>query len=219
VGGVFKKLQLLGAVIGALMLALAAPAGAATVAGTNIVNSLGTIVNNSGTQNFAPGDLTDGVDGINGAFYDNGKHYFDYIFSFSLPAEGSVSITGDQTAGTNVLDFHAALFRSSPAGTDLLVGSSPNKFISLTDTTDRVSEDETSGGTTNLTSLIIGPGTYYLRLFGTIAGVSDNSVLTSLSGTITATPIPAGLPLFVTALGALGFIARRRKTAATTAAV
>ncbi|MES1179653.1 MAG: VPLPA-CTERM sorting domain-containing protein, partial [Hyphomicrobium sp.] len=108
---------------------------------------------------------------------------------------------------------------SSPAGSDLLVGSSPNKFIFLTDTTGLVSEDETSGGTTNLTSLIIGPGTYYLRLFGTIAGVSDNSVLTSLNGTITATPIPAGLPLFVTALGALGFMARRRRTAVPTAAV
>jgi hypothetical protein len=130
-----------------------------------------------------------------------------------------VTITGDQTAGTNVLDFHAALFSSSPAGSDLLVGSSPNKFIFLTDTTGLVSEDETSGGTTNLTSLIIGPGTYYLRLFGTIAGVSDNSVLTSLNGTITATPIPAGLPLFVTALGALGFMARRRRAAAPTAAV
>ena len=205
------KLKLFGAVIGALMLAAAAPAGAATVNGTSIVNSLGTIIPNGTPTNFAPADLTNGVDGINGDFYDNGKHYFDYVFSFSLPVDANVQLSADQTAGTNVLDFHAALFSSSPAGTDLTVGASPNKFISLFDTTGLLSEDETSGATTNLTALNIGPGTYYLRLFGTIAGVGNNSFLTGLSGTIAATPIPAGLPLFGTALGVMGFMAWRRK--------
>jgi len=213
------KLKLFGALIGALMLAVAVPAGAATVSGTSIVNSLGSIVPNTGTVNFAPADLTNGVDGINGDFYDNGKHYFDYIFSFSLPVDANVKIAADQTAGTNVLDFHAALFSSDPSSTDLLVGASPNKFIFLTDTTGLLSEDETSGGTVNLQALNIGPGTYYLRLFGTIAGVSANSVLTSLNGTITATPIPAGLPLLMTSLGVIGFMGWRRKSAAPTAAL
>ncbi|HVT51339.1 MAG TPA: hypothetical protein VHE77_07220 [Dongiaceae bacterium] len=212
------KLKFFGALVGAAMLALAAPAGAATVSGTNIVNALGTITPKAPATGFSPSDLTNGVDGINGADYTNGKHYFDYVFSFSLPVDANVKITGDQTAGTNVLDFHAALFSSSPVGTDLLVGSSPNKFISLTDTTNLLSEDETSGGTTYLTSLNIGPGTYYLRLFGTIAGSSANSVLTSLHGTVAATPVPASLLLLMTSLGAMGFMVWRRPVPAGNAA-
>jgi hypothetical protein len=213
------KLKFFAALVGAAMLALSVPAGAATVSGTNIVNALGSIEPNGTVNNFAPADLTNGVDGINGDFYTSGKHYFDYVFSFTLPVDANVKIAADQTAGTNVLDFHAALFSSNPAGTDLTVGAAPDKFISLFNTTGLLSQDETSGGTTNLTALNIGPGTYYLRLFGTIAGVSANSVLTSLNGTITATPIPAGLPLLMTSLGVMGFMVWRRKSPASGAAI
>jgi len=211
------KLKLFGALIGALMLAAAAPAGAATVSGTSIINALGSIATDGTVNNFAPADLTNGVDGINGASYTNGKTYFDYIFSFSLPVDGVVNIGASETAGTNVLDFHAALFSSSPAGTDLLVGSSPYKFVFLNNTTGLLSENETSGGPVSLLTSNIGPGTYYLRLFGTIAGSGNNSFLTGLNGTITATPIPAGLSLLVTSLGVMGFVGWRRKAVAPTA--
>jgi len=212
------KLKLFGALIGAFMLAAAAPAGAATVTGTSIVNNIGNItpMPNLAPIPFSPASLSDG---INGAAYVMGKHYFDYVFSFTLLDDGKVTITGDATAGTNVLNFHTALFSSDPSGTNLLVGASPNKNIFLNNTTGLISEDITKGDPTNIGPLILDPGTYYIRMFGVIAGVSANSKLTSISGTITATPIPAGLPLLMTSLGVMGFMVWRRKSAAPTAAL
>jgi len=213
------KLKLFGALIGALMLAVAAPAGAATVTGTSIVNPGGSVSAGDPALNFSATDLTNGVEGINGASFDNGKRYYDYIFSFTLNSAADVSLTSSATAGTNVLDGHAALFSSSPAGTDLLLAS----LVDLTDTTGLLTAGN-SAGNPNLNSLDainLAAGTYYLRLFGVIAGNSNiNSHLTALAGTFTAvaaTPIPAALPLFASALGLFGFMGWRRKAAITAA--
>ena len=58
------------------------------------------------------------------------------------------------------------------------------------------------------------PGTYFFELTGTAA---DN---TNYGGTIgvTATPLPAALPLFVSGLGALGFAGLRKRKKAKLAA-
>ena len=207
------KLKLFGAFIGAAMLALAAPAGAATVTGTSIVNDLGTV---SGSTNFQPASLANGVNGINGNDNTSGQQYFDYIFKFTLGGASNVSITTNPTVGTNLKDYHSALFNTSPAGTALVPGSNGltialNSFTGL----------QSLSGTT-LTKFL-SAGTYYLRLFGVAAGNSaKNSVLTSLTGninaTVAATPIPPALLLFGTALGGLGFMARRRKASTGSAA-
>ena len=212
------KLTFWSALVGAAMLALAAPAGAATVTGTSIVNANGAV------QNFAVTNFADGAQGTDGAFLENGKHYFDYIYSFTVTGPADVAVSASADSGTNLLDWHAALFSGSPASTDLLVGSNPGPLIDLTDTTGLLTAGSTSGnGSTNtLNALNLASGTYYLRLFGVTAGVSANSILTALSGSFTATavaatPIPAALPLLGTALGLFGFLGWRRKAA--TAAV
>jgi hypothetical protein len=210
------KLTIWSALVGAVMLALSAPASAATVTGTSIVNSGGAIAGGDPALNFGVTDFTNGAEGFNGASFDNGKRYFDYVFSFSLTGPADVSASAAATAGTNVLEYHAALFSSSPAGTDLVVGHNPDPLTGLTETTGLLTTTSTSGnGSTNaLSALSLATGTYYLRLFGVIAGNSNiNSHLTALAGTLTAvaaTPIPAALPLFVSALSLIGFMGWRR---------
>jgi hypothetical protein len=218
------KLTFLGALIGAVLLAAAAPAGAATVPGTTIINSAGSVAGGDPALNFSATNLTNGVQGINGADFDNGKRYFDYTFSFALTGPANVSTSAAATAGTNVLEYHAALFSSSPSGTALVVGHNPDPLTGLTDTTGLLTTASTSGnGSTNtLNALNLASGTYYLRLFGVIAGNSNiNSLLTGLSGSVTAvaaTPIPAALPLFASAMGLFGFMGWRRKAAMSAAA-
>jgi len=205
------KLTLFGAVIGAAMLALAVPAGAVTVTGTGIVNSAG-----AAPLNFSATNLADGAEGINGADFDNGKHYYDYIYSFTLGSAADVSAGATATAGTNVLESHLALFSSSPANTDLDVGQNPGPLTSLTDTSGLLATISSTGNSVlnTLTAANLAAGTYFLRVFGVIAGNSDpNSHLTALNGTVTATPIPAALPLFATALGLFGWLGWRRKAA------
>src|SRR5262245_52688034 len=110
------------ALMGVVMLAFAAPAGAATVAGTGIVNSAGSVAAGDPALGFSVTDLSDGAEGINGASFDNGKRYYDYLFSFTLSSAADVIAGATATAGTNVLESHAALFSSSPANTSLNVG-------------------------------------------------------------------------------------------------
>ena len=210
------KLKLLGTLLGVAILALAAPVSAATVTGTSVVNSAG-----NPPLSFSATDLSNGVQGINGADFDNGKRYYDYIYSFTLGSAADVSAGATATAGTNVLESHLALFSSSPASTDLDVGHNPGPLTSLTDTSGLLATISSSGnGVLNtLTAANLAAGTYFLRIFGVIAGNSDpNSHLIALNGTVAATPSPAALPLFATALGLFGYLGWRRKAAGSAAA-
>jgi hypothetical protein len=59
-------------------------------------------------------------------------------------------------------------------------------------------------------------GTYFLRVFGILDPSATELALSATISTTVAvatTPIPAGLPLFLTALGGLGLAARRRARA------
>jgi hypothetical protein len=210
------KRNIFGALILGAILALSAPAGAATVTGTSVVNSAGSLGIGDPALDFG---ITDpATQGIDNSHFDNGKRYYDYIFSFTLNTTADVTAGSTATAGTNVLESHMALFSSSPANTDLNVGHNPNPLTSLADTSGLLGE--TSHGPANsilntLTAANLASGTYFLRMFGVIAGNSEiNSRLVALNGTVAATPIPATLPLFATALGLFGYLGRRRKAAA-----
>ena len=207
------KRKILGALIASVMLAFAAPAGAATVSGSGVVNSAGAVSLGDPALNFSVTDpATQGIDNGN---FDNGKRYYDYIFSFTLNAAADVIASSTATAGTNVLESHMALFSGSPAGTDLNVGHNPDPLTSLADTSGLLAQ--ASHGPANsvlnaLTAANLAAGTYFLRMFGVIAGNSEiNSHLVALNGSVAATPIPAALPLFATALGLFGTLGWRRK--------
>jgi len=209
------KLKFLGALVGAVLFALAAPASAAPVDGSTFVIPGGSVTTGGSALDFA---VTDFSKGVNGADFTNGDRYFDYIFSFTVTGPADVSISTNAKAGTNIFDFQTALFSSSPAGTQLEPASKPGHQIALVSPSNPLA----TGGTT-LNALNLADGTYYLRLFGVITGNSDkNSLLKSLGGsftaTVAATPIPAALPLFASALGLVGFLGWRRKTALSAAA-
>jgi hypothetical protein len=60
-------------------------------------------------------------------------------------------------------------------------------------------------------------GTYFLRVFGILDPSATELALSatiSTSLSVATAPIPAALPLFLTAIGGLGFLARRRKVIA-----
>jgi hypothetical protein len=61
-------------------------------------------------------------------------------------------------------------------------------------------------------------GTYFLRVFGILDPSATELALSATISTtvgVATTPIPAALPLFLSAIGGLGFMARRRKAIAT----
>jgi hypothetical protein len=205
------KLTFVSALVGAVMLALAAPASATTVTGTSSVNALGSFTGDA-TLNFGAG-----ATGINVNSFGGGKTFYDYIFSFTLSGSSDVTISAIATPNGNFHfdDHFAALYDTSPAGTSLSDSTPP---ISSTNTGLKTLDG--SNGATPIT-LALGAGTYYLRLFGLLPGnINSGHALTSVAGTLTiaATPIPAALPLFGTALGLFGFMGWRRKTARAAAA-
>jgi len=213
------KLKWLGALIGALLLAAAAPAGATpvgvTVNGTTDITNLGAFAPGAPVLNFGSGAL-----GKNGETFGNGKTYFDYIFSFTLTGTSKVTIGTGVTSGSNILDFNAGLFNSSPVfgalpGGSALTMANPSDPLGLTNTSGLLTLGTVNGG--NLGTLTLTAGTYYLRLFGILPGnINAGHGLTGINSSLTvaATPIPAALPLFGTALGLMGFFGWRRKSTA-----
>ncbi len=216
------KLTIWGALVGAAMLMLAAPAGATTVTGTSTINSLGSIAAADPDLNFGAG-----ATGVNVASFGNGKTYYDYVFSFTLTDASDVTITTTATAnGAYAFNAYAALFDNSPISGQVPAGSSLTDAnpapLSLTNTAGLLTQGSTNGGA--LSTLSLAAGTYYLRLFGLLPGnINSGHALSAISGTIAATavattPIPAALPLFASALGLFGFMGWRRKSAAAAAA-
>ena len=68
--------------------------------------------------------------------------------------------------------------------------------------------------TVTLQSIVLGPGSYYLSIFGT--SESDVGVWNDYAGTIqfTATPLPTSLLMMLTALGGFGLLGWRRNNKA-----
>jgi hypothetical protein len=211
-GKIDMKLTFFGALVGAVMLALAAPASATTVTGTSSVNGLGAFTGDA-TLNFGAGATGTNVDAFGG-----GKGFYDYIFSFTLNQSADVTISATATANGNFNfdDHFAALFNTAQAGSAL---DDTNPPIGPTNGAGLLALDATNGATP--ISLALGAGTYYLRLFGLVPGNPNSGhALSAVAGTLTiaATPIPAALPLFGTALLLCGFMGWRRKTATAAAA-
>lgn len=216
------KLTFLGALFGAVMLALAAPANALTVTGTGTVNSLGSINPGDPTLNFGAG-----ATGINVNSFHTGDTFYDYVFSFTLTGATDVTIstTATPNGNFNFTEHYAALFNNSPISGQVPAGSSLTDAnaaaISLTNTAGLLSLGSNNGA---LGTMSLAAGTYYVRMFGLLVGnINSGHALTGVSGSIAAaavaaTPIPAALPLFASALGLFGFMGWRRKSAAAAAA-
>ena len=174
--------------------------------------------------------------------------YFDYLYKFTIQQDSYLSLEFGPTGGSNLSELHVMFYHDVapvPGDDDLFTGSTltdqytnpmhPNTnlidignnatFDSATST-----NNVSSGGTltlapayydsVNMTNvpLVSLAGEYWLRVFGTLDPSQTSVALAGKITAVAATPVPAALPLFLTAIGGLGFLARRRQKAAAVAA-
>jgi hypothetical protein len=202
-------IRLAGLALAGLMLSavLAMPAQATQFNFIGAVQDLGSL-NTPGTLNF----------GSSGASGNNNPNEVDYIYSFNLngPAKLTASAAG---SGTNFNELHAVLYSSDPSSNPLFTngdpgiigGASNTNLIDIGSLSDVVANSAAGGSSVSFTLASLASGSYFLRVFGAPA-----ELVSFFNGTITAAPVgnvplPAALPLMLTALGGLGLMARRRK--------
>jgi hypothetical protein len=146
---------------------------------------------------FAGGVGSSLVGATTSGFFD------DYVFTISGAAANSVTSTinlGDTLAinGLQVALFDYTAGQSVPISGPALVTGWSQAF------------DSNGVGTTIsvISPTTLAPGSYALEVRGTVAGTAGGSYSGTLN--LAPVPLPPGLPLFVTGLGALGFWGRRR---------
>jgi hypothetical protein len=93
----------------------------------------------------------------------------------------------------------------------MFAGVDPNLFYGLD-----INETNLFSDIDNLDSLTVSGQPGYLYFLQEEGGghILASTIINLTSVTISATPIPAALPLFATALGGLGFMLRRRREVA-----
>jgi hypothetical protein len=203
----------------------AGPAGAATLPGSGTTNSLGNIgIGGSVTVDTATST------GIAAGTYPAPRSYFDYIWTFDLTETATIDSTIFSTGGNNFDEFHAVLSDVDPKNTVLYYDHDPDMYkhfdnatppneipndnlIDIGKDTPFISAGSSNGNGVGVHLTSLAAGTYYLRLFGVSqdGSVGAFSGLLSATSAVAATPIPAALLLFITALGGLGFAGWRRK--------
>jgi hypothetical protein len=203
--------RLAGMALGVLMLSatLAPPASATQYDFSGTVKDIGSL-STPGTLNFSNV----------GASGNNNPNEVDYVFRFSL--SGPAKVTANVAAnGTDFNELHAVLYSSDPSSKPLFSngdpgiiggGANPN-LIDVGDLGDILGRNSASGNAVGLTLASLASGSYFLRVFGDPAELESFFIGTIAATPVGAVPIPAALPLFLTALGGLGFAARRRKAA------
>jgi hypothetical protein len=146
---------------------------------------------------FAGGVGSSLVGGTTSGFFD------DYVFTISGATANSVTSTinlGDTLAinGLQVALFNYTSGQSVPISGPALVTGWSTAFD--------------SGGVGTTISVIspttLAPGSYALEVRGTVAGTAGGSYSGTLN--LAPVPLPPGLPLFLSGLGALGLWGRRR---------
>jgi hypothetical protein len=172
--------------------------------------------------------------------------YFDYLFEFSISQNSYVTATVGPVGGSAFSEMHMMFYDATPTGPDENLYTGPDLDALYTDPANPnpnlidvgpAAHWSTAGSVGALPSgaaavleptgfdqatqtpyhLVSLSGTYFLRIFGILdPSASEFALAANISTTVAATPIPAALPLFLTALGGLGFAARRRRNAATT---
>ena len=196
-----------GAVAAVFALALPGSAAATEYGFTGVVQNLGNL-SNPGTLDF--GDS--GATGVN-----DGTH-FDYIYSFTLanPAKIDANVMAD---GGNFDELHAVLYNADPSGQGLFTNGDPGIVGGGTNTNlidigsfANFLTGGSGGNGAGVSLASLAAGSYYLRIFGVETGAVSHFLGQIVASSVTATtPIPAALPLFLSAIGALGFAARRRR--------
>lgn len=208
----------MGALGAAMILALAAPAHATQIDFTGAVHDFGALstpqtITFDETTATGSTPVTTTIDGTD---YD----HFDYIYSFTVTGPAKVEVSAGAAGSTPFSETHTIFYDSDPSGRPLFTHGDANEvnfptnpnLIDIGDFSGFLGGGSGSSGSgASLDSLVAGT-TYYLRIFGVLPTGGDGHFTGTLQTVaVAATPVPAALPLFATALGALGFAGRRRR--------
>ena len=124
-------------------------------------------------------------------------------FTFSLPANGG--------SGYSVTNFTLLPGLYNTVFTGLMLVSSPDGLVGTGDDNLVASSFSPGTGALNLTFGANTGGNYYLSVVGMTNGQQGGIYNGAIS--VTAVPEPETYAMFLAGLGALGFLARRRKNA------
>jgi hypothetical protein len=216
---------------------MSSPSAATTLAVTTQANGPYNLVGTDSVSVAAPPTL-----GSSGA--TSSGDYFDYLYEFSISQNSYVTATVGPVGGSAFSEMHMMFYDTTPSGPDENLYTGLDLDAQYTDPANpnpnlidvgSAAHWTTAGSVGNLPSgaaavleptgfdqatqtpyhLVSLSGTYWLRVFGILdPSATEFALSASISTTVAATPIPAALPLFLTALGGLGFAARRRRQAA-----
>jgi hypothetical protein len=225
--------------------ALLSPAAADTLPITSIVNGPYNLVGSTSVSVAAPPAQGNNGSASSGEYFD---YLFEFSISQDSYITANVGPTGNSAFSELHMQFYDALptgpDNSLFTGADLTAlytdPGNPNTNLIDTGPSATWSTSGSVGGFTlpsgatavleptgfdqatqtpyHLVSLA---GSYWLRVFGILDPSATEFTLgatISANVAVATTPVPAALPLFLSALGALGFAARRRKAAAAAAA-
>jgi hypothetical protein len=199
---------------GVLTLAAAHSATASTVALSYTTTSIGTTGSGANTSLPVPGSYTyaDTFGAGSGATPVSGTPYGffdDYLFTISGATADSITSTINLGSTLSINGLQVGLFSYVNGQTLPIYGTTlPPGSVQV----DGWSTPINSGGTTGIVNVIpptmLPSGSYVLEVLGTVSGSAGGSYSGVLN--LAPVPLPAGLPLLLSGLGALGLYSRRR---------
>jgi hypothetical protein len=199
---------------GLLSLAAAYSASASTVALSYTTTSIGTTGSGANTSLPVPGSYTyaDTFGAGSGGTPVSGTPYGffdDYLFTVTGATADSITSTINLGGTLAINGLQVGLFSYVTGQTLPVYGTTlPPGSVQV----DGWSTPINSGGTTGTVNVIpptlLPPGSYVLEVLGTVTGSAGGSYSGVLN--LAPVPLPAGLPLLLSGLGALGLWGRRR---------
>jgi hypothetical protein len=212
--------ELLSLIVGGLLsVAGAHSAIASTVALSYTTTSIGTTGSGVNTSLPVPGSYTyadtfaagSGGTPVSGTPYG---FFDDYLFTISGATADSITSTINLGGTLAISGLQVGLFSYVNGQTLPIYGTTlPPGSVQV----DGWSTPINSGGTTGTVNVIpptlLPSGSYVLEVLGTVTGSAGGSYSGVLN--LAPVPLPAGLPLLLSGLGALGLWGRRRTALAT----
>jgi hypothetical protein len=160
------------------------------------------------TNSFLAGSGSTPITGSTFGFYD------DYVFTIGGATADSVTSTINLGTLLQINNLSARLYSTTGNPTLPVLGAPVGGAIDAWSTPINVSG--LSGTATVIAATTLAPGTYVEEIRGNVVGTFGGSYAGVLN--LTPVPVPAGLPLLLSAVGGLGFWARRRAGAVSRAA-
>jgi hypothetical protein len=157
--------------------------------------ALGSVSAQAATDNWGTHDFAEvGAKVVSGSFVD--------YFLFTLDPAATVTSTVVANNNLNILNIESGKYSLWSDGGDGVGGAADAQIASFT-------FDGTTGSTFN--SLILSTGSYFYKVEGNVAQGAFAGLYT-ITSTLAPVPEPSTYAMLLAGLGAVGFMARRRKS-------